>query len=65
MFMADLTYPSLFQNRIFTMAAAPPNDLVTTVCDNVLFLKASQRNAIMNNGWAHLADFQGFNNDRI
>ena len=65
MCMADLTYPSLFQNRIFTMDAAPSNDLVTTVCDNVIPLTASQRDEIVNNGWACLADFQGFNYDRI
>ena len=55
--MADLTYPSLFQNRIVTMAAAPPNDLVTTLCDNVLSLMAIQRDAIMKNKWACLSDF--------
>ena len=65
MCMADLIYHSLFQNQIVTMAAAPPNDLFNTVCDNVLSLTASQRYAIMNNGWALLADFQGFNYDRI
>ena len=65
MCMADLTYPSLVRNRIFTMDAAPPNDLVTTVCDNVLSLTVSQRDAIVNNRWACLADFQGFNYDRI
>ena len=37
------------------------HDLVTTVCDNVLSLTTSQRN----NGWARLADFQGFNYDEI
>ena len=63
--MADLTYPSMLRNRIVTMAAAPPNDLVTTVCDNVLSLMASQRGAIVNNGWDRLADFQGFNYDKI
>ena len=47
------------------MATAPPNDLVTTIFDNVLSLTASQRDAIMNNAWAHLDDFQGFNYDRI
>ena len=47
------------------MAAAPTNGLVTTVCDNVLSLTASQWDAIVNNGWARLADFQGFNRDRI
>ena len=47
------------------MATAPPNDLVTTVCDNVLSLTAIQRDAIVNNGWARLADFQGFNYARI
>ena len=63
--MADLTYPSLLKDRIVTMAAAPPNDLVTTVCDNVLSLTASQRDAIMKNGWNFLDDFQGLNYDRI
>ena len=63
--MADLTYPSMLRNRIVTMAAAPPNDLVTTVCDNVLSLMASQRGAIVNNGWDRLSDFQGFNYDKI
>ena len=63
--MADLTYPSLFQNGIVTMAAAPPNDMVTTVCDNVLSLKAIQRDVILNNGSDRLADFQGLNYDRI
>ena len=65
MCMADLTYPSLFRNRIVTMAAAPPNDMVTTVCDNVLSLMSSQRDAIVNNVWARLSDFQGFNCNRI
>ena len=65
MCMANLTYPSLFRNRIVTMAAAPPNDLVTTICDNVLSLASSQKDAIVNNGWACLADFQGFKYDRI
>ena len=65
MCMADLTYPSLLQHQIVTMAAAPPNNLVTTECDNLLYLTAIQRDAIMNNGWAHLTDFQGFNYDRI
>ena len=63
--MANLIYPSLLRNRIFTMATAPPNDLVTTVCDNVLYFMDRQRDAIMNNGWARLADFQGFNYERI
>ena len=63
--MADLTYPSLFRNGIVTMAAAPPNDMVTTVCDNVLSLKAIQRDVILNNGSDRLADFQGLNYDRI
>ena len=63
--MANITYPSLFRNRIVTMAAAPPNDLVTTVCDNVLSLTAIQRYAIVNNGWARFADFQGSNYNRI
>ena len=65
MCMSDLTYPSLFQNLIVTMAAAPPNDLVTNLCDNVLSITAIQRDAIVNNGWACLADFQGLNYDRI
>ena len=65
MCMADLTYISLLWNRIVTMAAAPPNDLVTTVCDHVISLTSSQRDAIVNNGWACLADFQDFNYDRI
>ena len=65
MCMADLKYPSLFQNPIFTMAAAPTKDLVTTVRDNVLFLTASRRDAIVNNGWDRFAEFQGFNYDRI
>ena len=47
------------------MYAAPPNDLVTTVCDNVLSLTASQWDEIVNNGWARLADFQGFNYNKI
>ena len=63
--MADITYPSLFQNRIVTMVAAPPNDMVTTVCDSVLSLMSSQRYAIVNNRWACLADLQGFNYGRI
>ena len=53
--MANITYPSLFQKLIVTMAAASPNNLVTTVCDNVLSLMAIQRDAIVNNGWARLA----------
>ena len=65
MCIADLTYLYLFRNQIITMAAAPPNDLVTNVCDNVLSLTASQRYAIVNNGWARLYDFQGFNYNRI
>ena len=65
MCIADLTYPSLFRNRIVTMATAPHIDLVATVCDHVLSLTANQRDAIMNNGWACLADVQGFNYDRI
>ena len=65
MCMSDLTYPSLFRNLIVTMAAAPPNYLVTTVCDKVLSLTTSQRDAIVNNIWSRLADFQGFNYDRI
>ena len=63
--MADLTYSSLFRNRIVNMATSPPNDLVTTVCENVLSLKARQRDSIVNNGWARLDDFQGFNYDKI
>ena len=63
--MADLTYPYLFRNQIFSIASAPPNDLVTTVCDYVLYLTDSQSDAIVNNGWDRLADFQGFNYDRI
>ena len=63
--MADLTYPYLFQNRIVTMGAALPNDPVTTVCDNVLSLTASQRDAIVYNIWACLSDLQVFNYDRI
>ena len=55
MCMVDLTYPSIFQNQISTMAAAPTNDLVTTVCDNVISLTASQRDAIVNYIWAGLA----------
>ena len=47
------------------MAAATPNDLVTTVCDNVLSLTAIQRDAIVNNRWARLADFQCFNYNMI
>ena len=58
--MANLTYPSLFRNRIVTMATAPPNDLVTTIGDNVLSITASQMDAIVNNIWDRLADFQGF-----
>ena len=64
MCMADLTYHYMFQNRIVTMATSSPNDLVTTVCDNMISLTAIQRDEIMNNGWAWLADFQGFNCDR-
>ena len=63
--MANLTYPSLFQNIIVTIAAAPPNNLVTTVCYNVLSLTAILRDAIVNIRWARLSDFQGFNYDRI
>ena len=63
--MADISYPFLFQNRIVTMDAEPPNNLVTTVCDNVLSLTASQREAIVNNGWDRFADFQGSNYNRI
>ena len=59
--MADFTYPSLFRNRIVTMATAPPNNLVTIICDNVFSLTASQRDAIVNNGWDRLDEFQGFN----
>ena len=47
------------------MAAAPCNNLVTTVCDNVISLTESQMYAIVNNVWARLSDFQGFNYDRI
>ena len=47
------------------MAVAPTNYLVTTICDNVLSLTASQRDEIVKNGWARLADFQGFNYGRI
>ena len=47
------------------MAAAPPNDLVTTVRDNVISLTARQRDAIGNNRWSHLSEFQVFNYDRI
>ena len=59
------TLVSLFRNQIVTMDAAPPNDLVTTVCDNVISLMASQRDAIFNNGRYSLSDFQGFNYSRI
>ena len=62
--MADLTYPSLFQNQIVTMTGAPPNDLVTTVSDNVISLTAIQRDEIVNNGWARLSGLQGFNYNR-
>ena len=65
MSMADITYPSLFRNRIFTMDAVPPNDLVNNVYDNVLSLTAIQRGTIVNKGWARLADIQSFNFDRI
>ena len=37
---------------IVTMATAPPNDLVTTICDNLLSITARQRDEIVNNGWA-------------
>ena len=47
------------------MTVAPPNDLVTNVCDNVLSIMDSEMYAIVNNGWARLADFQGFNYNRI
>ena len=63
--MADLTYTYLFRNRIVTMGAALLNNPVTTVCDIVLFLTASQRDAIVNNRWACLSDLQVFNYDRI
>ena len=63
--MADLTYPSLFRNRIVTIAASPPKDMVTTICDNVFSLKAIQRDAIVKKWWARLADFQDFKYDRI
>ena len=65
MCMTDITYHFLLQNPIVTTAAAPSNNLVTTVCDNGLSLTASQRDAIVNNGWTPLAYFQGFNYDRI
>ena len=61
--MADLTYASQLRKRIVTMAAAYPNNLVTTVCDNMLYLTASQMDEIINNGWDRLAEFQGFNYD--
>ena len=61
MCMADLTFPSVSQNQIVFTAAAPPNNVVSTACDNVLSLMASPRDAIMNNRWARLSDFQGFN----
>ena len=63
--MEDLIYSSLFQNQIFTMAAAPPNDLVTTLCDNVISLTSIQRDKFFNSRWARLADFQGFNYNKI
>ena len=47
------------------MDAVPPNDLVTTVCDNVLSLTAIQRDKIVNNGWYHLSELQGLIYDRI
>ena len=47
------------------MAAAPPNDLVTTICANALSLTSIQRGAIVNSGWDRLAYFQCFNYDRI
>ena len=47
------------------MDAVPPNDLVTTVCDNVLSLTEIQRDKIVNNGWYHLSEFQGFIYNRI
>ena len=65
MCMVNLTYTSLFRNRIVTMAAAPPKDLFTTVCDNVLSRIGIQRDVIVNNEWARLADFQGFRYYRI
>ena len=43
------------------MDAAPPNELVTTVCDNVISLTATQRDKIVNNRWDRLSEFQGFN----
>ena len=63
MCMVNLKYPSQFLNQIVIMAAAPPKNLVTTVCENVFSLTASQRDATVNSGWAPLADFQGFNYD--
>ena len=63
--MVDLTYPSLFQNRIVTMATAPLTDLVTTICDNLISLMARKIDAIVNNGWACLAEFHGFRYNRI
>ena len=63
--MSDLKYNYLLRNRKVSMVAAPPNDLVTTICDNVLSLTAIQRYAIVNNRWARLADFQGFNYNMI
>ena len=65
MCMANLTHPCLFQNQIVTMAAAPPNYLVTTVCDKVIYPMDIQMDAMVNNRWDCLADFQGFNYDRI
>ena len=65
MFMVNFKYPSLFRNQIVTMSSAPKNDLVTTICDNVLSLTASQRDAILNNRWYCIAEFQGFNYDRM
>ena len=47
------------------MAVAPNNYLVTTVCDKEIYLTASQRDAIVNNMWACLDDFQGFKYYRI
>ena len=47
------------------MALEPPNNLIITVFDNVLYLTDIQRDAIVKNVLACLADFQGFNYDRI
>ena len=47
------------------MAASHPNYMVTTICDNLHSLTSSQRDAIMNNGWARLSDFQVLTYDMI